>query len=535
MTPQTPFGTFLSPASFQDPLVITQSGWLEHGPFASWIVDAIKPRLLVELGTHWGYSFFVFCQRILAADLPTQVVAVDTWEGDEHAGFYNSEVYDFVSATTQERYSDIATLMRLRFDEALTQFEDGSIDLLHIDGRHFYDDAREDFESYLPKMSDAGVILIHDIAVREQGFGVWQLWEEISAQYPSFGFEHGNGLGVVAYGKNAPEVIKRLTELGSESAEAAFVRDAYHQLGKAISGSDGMRRALDLEDQLRHANDEIGAMDLDIKARAIRAEATVLQAQARIRRLTLDNETQRHELYQATRPHPAAVGKIVRGGLRRAGVRLLGSDVPAPELVPQIRTLFDATYYRSQHPELTLDDEQAFNHYLKHGWPNGESPTPLFDASWYLAQNPDVVESGARAFEHFLVSGAAEGRNPNAVFDTAWYVRKHPHQVDASGALVHFVTQGQDHGYNPSRAFQVSWYLSRYPEVRKAGTNALSDYLTEGALRGRDPHPDFDTSWYTLMYPDSLSADLTPLAHYLTVGQFDGRATNAAGAHLAQH
>ena len=108
-------------------------------------------------------------------------------------------------------------------------------------------------------------------------------------------------------------------------------------------------------------------------------------------------------------------------------------------------------------------------------------------------------------------------------------------QVDASGALVHFVTQGQDHGYNPSRAFKVSWYLSRYPEVRKAGTNALSDYLTEGALRGRDPHPDFDTSWYTLMYPDSLSADLTPLAHYLTVGQFDGRATNAAGAHLAQH
>ena len=71
--------------------------------------------------------------------------------------------------------------------------------------------------------------------------------------------------------------------------------------------------------------------------------------------------------------------------------------------------------------------------------------------------------------------------------------------------------------------------------ARNLEREELSDYLTEGALRGRDPHPDFDTSWYTLMYPDSLSADLTPLAHYLTVGQFDGRATNAAGAHLAQH
>ena len=49
------------------PPVITPSGWIEHGPFAAWLVEATSPDLLVELGTHWGYSFFAFCEAPGAA------------------------------------------------------------------------------------------------------------------------------------------------------------------------------------------------------------------------------------------------------------------------------------------------------------------------------------------------------------------------------------------------------------------------------------------------------------------------------------
>ena len=47
---------------------------------------------------------------------------------------------------------------------------------------------------------DGGVILFHDIAERENGFGVWRLWEEIAEPGRSFTFEHGHGLGVLAVG-----------------------------------------------------------------------------------------------------------------------------------------------------------------------------------------------------------------------------------------------------------------------------------------------------------------------------------------------
>jgi len=173
------------------------STWMEHTPFAYDLVEALKPRLLVELGTQGGVSYFSMCQAIEEFGLPTLAYAVDTWKGDSHTDNYGEEIYDAVNKHNLEKYRGFSYLLRMFFDEALTHFSDESVDLLHIDGLHTYDAVKHDFDTWYPKVRPGGIILFHDITARIQDFGVWKFWAELQEKYPTFTFQHGFGLGVL--------------------------------------------------------------------------------------------------------------------------------------------------------------------------------------------------------------------------------------------------------------------------------------------------------------------------------------------------
>jgi predicted O-methyltransferase YrrM len=85
------------------------------------------------------------------------------------------------------------------FEEALQQFEDQSIDLLHIDGSHQYEAVKKDFETWLPKLQKGGLILMHDILVEREDYGVKKFWEEIARTYSTETHQIGFGLGIIKY------------------------------------------------------------------------------------------------------------------------------------------------------------------------------------------------------------------------------------------------------------------------------------------------------------------------------------------------
>jgi GT2 family glycosyltransferase len=188
----------LGVAKFSPELLNAQSAWLGHLPFASWITNEVSPKILVELGTHYGHSYFSFCQAVVNADISSKCYAVDTWQGDEHAGEYGDEVFAKVDAHNKANYSEFSRLLRMQFNEAVTYFADESVDLLHIDGLHTYEAVRHDFETWLPKLARGAVVIFHDTNVRERGFGVWRFWEELQERFPNnLEFVHSHGLGVL--------------------------------------------------------------------------------------------------------------------------------------------------------------------------------------------------------------------------------------------------------------------------------------------------------------------------------------------------
>jgi predicted O-methyltransferase YrrM len=235
----------LTRAAFYMPSLITTSAWLEHAPFASWLISAQRPRSIVELGTHFGFSFCVFCEAVTREYTQTPCTAIDTWKGDEHAGFYNEKV--FVGLRQYIQRYPFGRLVRSTFDAAVGGFQDGSIDLLHIDGRHGYNDVRHDFLTWKPKLSDSAIVLFHDTAEKDRGFGVYRFWNDLRAEHPHFTFDHGHGLGVLAVGPNIPASTRPLFLADRRATE--LIRMAYSTLGAAVS----LKNRADLADQrVRH-------------------------------------------------------------------------------------------------------------------------------------------------------------------------------------------------------------------------------------------------------------------------------------------
>ncbi|HVY19443.1 MAG TPA: glycosyltransferase [Bauldia sp.] len=314
---------FLSEASLWTPDRLIQSAWLEHAPFAFWLIERQRPGLVVELGSHAGFSYSAFCQAIARLSLPTRAYAIDTWKGDEHAGFYGNEVFEELSRYHQARYP-FSTLLRSTFDEALPQFADGSIDLLHIDGRHFYEDVSHDFESWRPKLSDSAIVLFHDTNAHENDFGVARLWAEISPGHPSFEFLHGYGLGVLATGSQVPDRLGAFFSAARNERDVAEIRAVYARLGESV------REACEEAQAMRAAESDIELVNL-LRSRTTGFAARALAAEKSLRASALSAKALEASVAEATAALAAKAD-----ALAHAERRLVELEVATARLEDQV-------------------------------------------------------------------------------------------------------------------------------------------------------------------------------------------------------
>lgn len=248
--------SLMKAASFSPDLIQDPVGWCGHLPFASWIIRFIQPKIFVELGTHTGNSYFSFCQSVKESGLSTKCYAVDTWQGDEHAGLYSDDIFNSVNSHNREQFSQFSNLMRMKFDDALNYFSDGSIQLLHIDGLHTYEAVLHDYNSWLKKLAPGAVVLFHDTNVKETDFGVWKLWEELQKLYPNnLEFPHSHGLGVLQLDTDATD-INKICWLDPNSNDRQIIKEYFAELGKR------QLERFELDQALNQANLAISSLEI---------------------------------------------------------------------------------------------------------------------------------------------------------------------------------------------------------------------------------------------------------------------------------
>lgn len=225
-------------------LVISNS-WISHIPFAFFIMDYLKPNIFVELGVHTGNSYFAFCQAVQKIESNTKCYGIDHWEGDEHLGYHNGKFFNDVN-NYNIKYENFSTLIRSDFNEAVHQFQDNSIDLLHIDGHHSYDSVKNDFVTWIQKMSKKGIILFHDIIVKKEDFGVYKFWEELKNTYKYIEFNFQYGLGVLFLDYDFHKLF-----IDDYSQNFETYQNIFKSLGENILYIDEINELNNKSDQLR--------------------------------------------------------------------------------------------------------------------------------------------------------------------------------------------------------------------------------------------------------------------------------------------
>jgi hypothetical protein len=469
------------------------SHWVEHVPFAFWLVDVLRPRTIVELGTYNGVSYSAMCQAVKSLQLPTSCFAVDTWRGEEYMGFYSEDVYCDFAAFHDERYSAFSQLVRSSFDEALSHFEDGSIDLLHIDGVHTYDAVRHDYQSWLPKLSRNAIVLFHDTNVREREFGIFRLWTEITPKMLHFTFLHGYGLGILGQGRDYSGALSTLFRANEDGRVVYAIREIFGALGRSVRASTERRG---LEQLLSKRTSEIGGLrqalgasedDITVVKQGLAESASEISS---LRQLLAAREDGVAALKQGLADGASEISSLQQL-LSARDDELTVVKQRLAERISEIDALREALAARDA--KISLSDATMSALRASTSW---RTTAPL-RAARRLAGRFCYSNLG---YPLVLAWRSVRTRSLSPLRD--WRAE----------CVIAY-----------SRLFDVDWYLKNNPDVSARRINPVRHYVAFGAKEGRDPSPRFSTRAYLWHNPDVAAAEVNPLAHFVLYGAFEGR------------
>src|SRR5262245_10137235 len=154
-------------------------GWGSTHQFFERLITALRPSVIVEVGSWKGASAVHMAGLCKAAGLQTEIVCVDTWLGSpehmlnlrtdffaslKHRNGYPTLFYTFMSNVIRAGHQDIITPFPITSESAAVVLRNAGVkaELIYIDAAHQYAPALRDMREYWTILTPDGAMLCDD-------------------------------------------------------------------------------------------------------------------------------------------------------------------------------------------------------------------------------------------------------------------------------------------------------------------------------------------------------------------------------------
>lgn len=315
--PEVPvdYTAFLGRSTLLQPEFLESPCSAEHLPLIFWLVEALKPRLAVDLGASDSSAFFALCQA-------AEVLSLDTEAILGAPGFEVSIEQGKLERCL--RHLNDRHVMRSRFiggdaESVATSLATASVDLLLL---HVGAASAEEMSAWVtlmgPKLSSRGVIFVDGI-----GIGDTDPFISLDSIGRNIRFNQGDGCAIIITSENVAPQIRYLFALSEESSTFSAIATLFKRLGLAsrrkaeLQKLESTSTALSLaQENLAEVREELGLR----AARLVAREAEILELRERCEWLRGQIAEKDRLLRAATQS--AATSQKLESELRAAKQRL---------------------------------------------------------------------------------------------------------------------------------------------------------------------------------------------------------------------